>query len=154
MRVWRLTSSRHADTALSGIGNRKFGSRWVPEGHLAVYTSEHLSLAALEMLVHMEPRHFGDRFVYIPVDIPDDAAVDRLDVDTLPDDWTARYEDETLQQVGREWLAAGTSAMLVVPSAVVPLENNIILNPEHADFAAIRIAEAKPFPFDGRLKHG
>lgn len=152
MRVWRLTSARHADTALSGFGNRKFGSRWVPEGHLAVYTSEHLSLAVLEMLVHMEPRHFGDRFVSIPIDIPDGSAMDHLDVDSLPDDWTERYEDETLQQVGREWLAAGNSAMLLVPSAVVPQEHNIILNPEHRDFAAIKIGGAQPFRFDGRLK--
>jgi len=152
VRFWRLTSARHADTAFSGIGNRKFGSRWVPEGHLAVYISEHLSLAVLEMLVHMEPRHFGDRFVYIPVDIPKSASIDHLDVGSLPDDWIDRYEDETLQQVGRYWISAGSSAMLLVPSAAVPQEHNIILNPEHPDFAAILIGEAQPFRFDGRLK--
>ena len=152
MRVWRLNAARRADTAFSGIGNREFGSRWVPEWHLAVYTSEHLSLAVLELLVHMEPRHFGDRFVYIPVDIPDDISIDHLDADTLPDDWTGRYEDETLQQVGRDWIAASNSAMLVVPSAVVPQENNLIMNPEHPDFTAIRIGATQPFRFDGRLK--
>jgi RES domain-containing protein len=119
---------------------------------LAVYTSRQFSLAVLEMLVHMEPRHFGDRFVYFPLDIPDGAAMDHLDVDSLPDDWTERYEDETLQQVGREWIAAANSAMLVVPSAVVPQEQNIILNPEHRDFAAIKIGQAQPFRCDGRLK--
>ena len=62
------------------------------------------------------------------------------------------YEDETLQQVGREWIAAGNSAMLLVPSAVVPQEHNIILNPEHPDFGAIKIGQAQPFLFDGRLK--
>lgn len=152
MLVWRLTSARHADTAFAGIGNRRVGSRWVPEGYLAVYTSEHLSLGVLEMLVHMEPRHFGDRFVCIPVDIPEDIPIDHLDVDTLPDDWIGRYEDETLQQVGRDWITAGNSVMLLVPSAVVPQENNIILNPEHPDFAAIQVGEAQPFRFDGRLK--
>jgi RES domain-containing protein len=90
----------------------------------------------------------------MPVDIPDGAAMDHLDVDSLPDDWSERYEDQTLQQVGREWIAAGSSAMLVVPSAVVPQEHNIILNPEHSDFSTVKIGEARPFRFDGRLIPG
>ena len=65
----------------------------MPEGHLAVYTSEHLSLAVLEMLLHKEPRHFGDRFVCMPVDIPESAPIDYLDLSSLPDDWIDRYEE-------------------------------------------------------------
>lgn len=138
-------------TAFSGIGNRKVGSRWVPEGLLAVYTSEHLSTAVLESLVHMEPNHFSNNFVSIRAEIPDTIAIDEVDLEALPDDWQDRYEDAQLQQVGEEWIARGSSAVLIVPSAVVPQERNIIINPQHEDFSSIIIHDPEAFSFDGRL---
>lgn len=154
MRVWRLTTKRYADTAFSGMGNRKAGSRWVPEGYLAVYTSEHLSTAVLENLVHMDPAHFTSNHVMIAADIPDTLTMDAISVESLESDWQVRYEDEVLQQVGKDWIARGQSAVLIVPSAVVPYERNVILNPSHPDFASITLHPSEPFFFDGRLNKG
>ncbi|MCU7916797.1 MAG: RES family NAD+ phosphorylase [Candidatus Thiodiazotropha sp. (ex Epidulcina cf. delphinae)] len=151
MRVWRLCTKRHADTAFSGIGNRKVGSRWVPAGYLAVYASERISLAVLETLVPIDPRHFRNNFVLLPADIPDALTLEGVEIDSLPDHWRDAYEDSHLQAVGRDWIERGDSAVLVVPSAVVPEERNFILNPQHPDFVKIEIGDAEPFAFDGRL---
>ncbi|MEN8180082.1 MAG: RES family NAD+ phosphorylase [Pseudomonadota bacterium] len=151
MRVWRLIARPHAATAFSGIGNKKAGSRWVPEGELAVYTSEHPSTAVLENLVHMEPSHFQNNYVLISADIPDELAMDVVSIESLEPDWQIRYEDEELQQVGKDWIERGESAVLIVPSAVMPQERNLILNPLHPDFAKIVIHEPEDFRFDGRL---
>lgn len=152
MRVWRLTTRKYAATAFSGIGNREAGSRWVPEGLLAIYTSENLSTAVLETLVHIEPSHFSYNFVCIKAEIPDDITMDELSLADLPQDWQSRFEDSELQQVGAEWIVRGSSAILIVPSAVVPQERNIILNPRHPDFGKIVVGPAEPFIFDIRLR--
>ena len=154
MRVWRLIARRHAATAFSGIGNKKVGSRWVPEGELAVYTSEHASTAVLENLVHMDPSHFRDNYILIAADIPDDLAMDVVSVESLEPDWQSRYEDDTLQQVGKDWIERGESAVLSVPSALMPQERNLILNPLHPDFTKIIIHEPVDFTFDKRLSMG
>lgn len=152
MRVWRLTQKRHAKTAFSGIGNRKVGSRWVPEGYLAVYTSENVSLAVLENLVHLDVSHFRDNYQLISIDIPNDIIIDEVDISSLPDNWQDRYEDQELQSVGLEWIESAESAILAVPSAVIMNEYNHILNPIHPDFEKLTISKPMPFKFDGRLK--
>lgn len=151
MQVWRLTTRKHATTAFSGIGNRKVGSRWVPEGLLAIYTSENLSTAVLEMLVHIDPNHFSNNFVCIKAEVPENIAVDEVALADLPKDWQSRFEDGELQQVGAQWIDRGSSAILMVPSAVVPQERNIIINPQHEDFDKIVLSPAEAFFFDPRL---
>lgn len=151
MRLWRITTVRHAATAFSGIGSRSAGGRWTPRGRLAVYTAEHASTAILEMLVHMEPAHFGSNFVLISADLPDELHMEIVDPEDLPEDWRTRFEDDPLQQVGTAWLDRAASVALIVPSSVVPAEHNIVLNPEHPDFAAITVHEPEPFRFDPRL---
>jgi RES domain-containing protein len=151
VQAWRLTTRRYADSAFSGIGNRKVGSRWVPEGLLAVYTSEYLSTAVLETLVHIDPSHFSDTFVCIQAEIPDHVTVDEVSLADLPKDWQSRFEDSELQEVGADWIDRGSSVILRVPSAVVPQERNIIINPQHEDFAKIVLGPAHPYVFDTRL---
>jgi RES domain-containing protein len=151
VQVWRLTTRKYATTAFSGIGNRKVGGRWVPEGLLAIYTSENLSTAVLETLVHLDPNHFSNNFVCIKADIPDTIPMDEVSLADLPKDWQSRFEDSELQQVGAEWIDRGSSAILIVPSAVVPQERNIIINPQHEDFEKIVLSPAEPYVFDTRL---
>jgi RES domain-containing protein len=151
VQVWRLTTRKHATTAFSGVGNRKVGSRWVPQGLLAIYTSENLSTAVLETLVHIDPNHFRNHFVFIKAEVPDDITMDEVSLADLPKDWQSRFEDDELQQVGAQWIDRGSSAILRVPSVVVPQERNIIINPQHEDFGKIILSPAEPFLFDIRL---
>jgi len=55
------------------------------------------------------------------------------------------------QDAGREWLIEGNALALVVPSAIVPRETNVILNASHPQFARVQISKAEPFSLDERL---
>jgi RES domain-containing protein len=123
----------------------------VPAGYAAVYTSESLSLATLETLVHIDPRHFKNNFVKLWAEIPDDMEMETLQAASFRKDWREVYEDPQQRAMGQDWIERAESALLVVPSAVVPEEKNIIINPLHPDFARIGVGEPEPFTFDGRL---
>lgn len=99
----------------------------------------------------MEPAHFRNRYVFITADMPDEARVETLDIRDLPDDWRTRYEDSELQSIGEAWFRDVRSAFLIVPSAVVPDEHNIIINPTHRDFCTLVVHPPQDFEFDRRL---
>lgn len=69
----------------------------------------------------------------------------------VPAGWDVEPVSRTSQDVGDAWIKAGRSAVLRVPSAVVPAEHNFVLNPEHADFAKLSISKPVPFLLDARL---
>ena len=150
MRVYRLTLPRYADTAFSGEGARRVGGRWTPAGRPVVHTSATVSLAVLETLVHTTVNSIPSQRV-IAVDVPDALPADAVDAARLPDDWRRVPPPPVLQDVGRAWLDGGRTAILRVPSAVVPLEFNYLLNPRHADFGLLGIHEPEPFTIDKRL---
>ena len=150
MRVYRLCSPKHAASALDGQGARLFGGRWNPRGHAVVYTSEHLSLAVLEVLVHLEPAQLRPPRVAIEVDIPD-RDVEALDVGALPKNWRGVRATRALQELGRSWLTEGRSLALKVPSAVIPQEHNVLVNPAHPRHARLAPDTGQPFSFDPRL---
>lgn len=147
--AWRLVKSWYAETAFTGESARRRGGRWNPIGTPVVYVSSVLSLATLETLVHLESEQIID-FVMIRCAFPE-ALVEQLDRSRLPDDWRGVPPPRLLQELGHEWASRRISAVLEVPSAVVPEENNYLLNPEHPDFASIDIGEARPFSLDLRL---
>lgn len=147
--VWRITTARFAASAFSGEGARLYGGRWNPKGHAVIYTAESQSLALLEMLVQDEP--LRARYVLIPAQLPADLAVGHVEASALPADWRTLGTRDALQAIGRAWLEEGSSAVLAVPSAVVPAEHNYLLNPRHPDFARIVIGEPKALDVDVRL---
>jgi RES domain-containing protein len=149
VRVWRITSAAHA--AFDGEGTRRYGSRWTPRGLPAIYTSATLSLAALERFVHtdsdIEPRDL----VAISVEISDGTAIESVGVETLPADWRTFPPPPTLAAIGDEWFHASRTAILSVPSVVIPNERNFVLNPTHREFAQLSIGPPEPFSFDPRM---
>lgn len=149
MRVWRLCRRRH--TAFDGEGARRAGGRWNPRGLAIVYTSESLALAALELLVHCDAALSPADLVAISADIPDSLPIERIERAQLPGDWRLYPAPEALARRGSEWAETGRTAVLSVPSAVVPRERNLLLNPAHTDFRRIRLAAGEPFSFDARL---
>jgi RES domain-containing protein len=153
LQVWRLTTARHAATAFTGDGARRYGGRWNPKGRAVVYTAGSLSLAMLEMLVQDQP--LRARYVAIPVEIPADLAVRHIHAADLPPDWREPAGRDALRRLGAHWLARQETAVLAVPSAVIPIETNYLLNPAHADFGRIAIGEPAALVTDLRLlRHG
>jgi RES domain-containing protein len=144
--VWRLTRRRYA--ALDGEGARRLGGRWNSPGHGVVYTSSSLALAILEVIVHLELAidEIPADYVGLAVSVPDALTMMRCDLpqETLGDQTaTVRYGDD--------WLATGEAVGLWVPSFVVPLEWNLLLNPDHREFIRMMVADIQPFHFDPRL---
>jgi RES domain-containing protein len=115
-----------------------------------VYTAQSQSLAALEMLVHLDSPELLNRYVLFQVSI-DPVHVEDLDPTTLPRNWKADPAPARVRAIGDDWVASGASAVLRVPSTLVPGESNFLLNPRHKDFAGLRIGKALPFQFDPRL---
>jgi len=117
-----------------------------------VYTAEHLSLAVLEALVHAgNHEDLPEDLVAVPVDIPDALPVRRVTVEELPVNWRRIPAPPALANLGTEWARSSRSAVLVVRSAIVPVETAYLLNPLHQDFRRIRIGAPEPFELDPRL---
>lgn len=150
MNVWRLVAPQFAATALTGEGARRYGGRWNAPGTAVVYTASSRALAMLELLVHV-----GDPTLLPPMrcfrtTLPPDACV-QLDRTSLPPDWDAHPPLPGTQHLGSAWARAGTSLALQVPSAVVPLDWNVVLNPAHPSFSLLHWEDEGELPVDARL---
>ena len=150
MKVARLCRRPFVGTAFTGEGARRSGGRWNPRGIRVAYCASHLSLSALEMLVHVDPDDAPDDLVALEATVPDEV-VERLDVGTLAADWRAVPAPEALRDVGEAWVRSARSFALLVPSAIVPSEDNVLLNPAHPDAARLTVVAERPFTFDPRL---
>jgi RES domain-containing protein len=149
VRVWRIAGLAHA--ACDGEGARRYGSRWTPKGLPAVFASATLSLAALECFVHTDPDLEPIDLVAIAIEIAPRVAIATVDVNALPGDWRAYPAPPSLAIVGEQWFTAARTAVLSVPSVVIPHERNFVLNPTHRDFSMMKIGKPEPFSFDPRM---
>lgn len=147
--AWRIVKAEYAPDAFSGEGAARFAGRWHSEGTRIVYTSESISLATLEILVHMR-RPKIPSYVLIPCSFPE-SLVENLDVAFLPENWSDVIAPIALRRFGDAWAREAVSAVLRVPSAVTLVEFNYLLNPRHPDFPSIEIGEARPLHMDLRL---
>lgn len=148
MRLWRIASRRY--DPLDGEGARLQGGRWNSPGRPVVYAASNVSLAVLETLVWVDPEDIPADLDLFEIEVSGTAVAERIDLSNLPAGWTeAGCPDCTT--IGDEWLASNRSAMLIVPSAVVPEEKNVLLNPRHPDAQSARVIKRRPFTFDLRL---
>jgi RES domain-containing protein len=151
MQVWRICHRRHAGGAFTGEGTRLVAGRWTPKGVRAVYTAGTLSLAALEMFVDMDVKHSHDILVAVSAEIPDDVEVSRVDTKTLPRNWRDSPPPPALALIGKDWLTRADTAVLAVPSAIVPIEWNYLLSPTHPDFSRVKVGQPFKFELDERM---
>src|SRR5580658_390133 len=143
--AWRLFNKRYADA--TGEGARINGGRWNPKGCALVYASESLPLATLEALVHTHRRPTDQ--VYIEITF-EDALVKEVEAFyPLQTGWNG---DETAtQEIGARWVDDSSSVVLSVPSAVVSIARNYLLNPKHPAFPSVTFSSTTAYTFDDRL---
>jgi RES domain-containing protein len=141
--VWRITSERNR--ALDGEEARSSGGRWSSKGVPVIYTSTSLALATLEFLVHADGDRVPDDLLAMRIAIPDDLTADCIGRDELPTDWNAVEEHPFCVRRGDAWAIEARSVALRVPSAVVPEEENVLVNPQHRDARRIEIAHVRLF---------
>lgn len=153
LRAFRIVKTRRAATAFDGQGPFEYGGRWNSRGTRVVYLAKTISLAALEILVHLDDAGLRASYSFIPLSFPA-ACVQtpgKKGVEPLPENWADTPAPLACARYGDEWAASGKSLILRVPSVIVPWESNFLLNPAHADWSKIRFGEAQSFDFDPRL---
>jgi RES domain-containing protein len=146
-RAWRIVKEKHAAIAFSGEGARLYGGRWNSTGTSLVYTSGTKALAALESLVHLNPPVIF-KYIAIPIEF-DDSVLEK--VTSLPPDWTDEPPPPSTKNIGDLWVKQARSAVLELPSVIIPGEPNYLLNPAHPAFKKIIIRKPEAFSFDPRL---
>jgi RES domain-containing protein len=154
MRVWRLCKAAYAAEAFSGEGARRFAGRWNSRGVPIVYASTSLSLAAIELFVHLEPGLAPSDLVYLAAELPQGEPGRTLSPSELPPDWwtdDAAAGTGLTRGLGDAWIRDRTSLALMVPSVPIRSEWNMLLNPLHAGMKELRIEPPQPFVFDARM---
>jgi RES domain-containing protein len=146
VRIWRITATKHIDTVFSGVGGLYTSSRWHPQGYKISYTSESLALASLEVFVHSESVSIP--LACVSAVVPDDVPI--LEVRDLPGNWQDVLAYPSLQRIGLDWLRAMEYPILKVPSAIIPVEYNYLINPDYPNFN-LQPEQILKFRFDDRM---
>lgn len=147
MILWRISNY----ATLDGRGGLSASARWHTEGRPIVYLSESPAAALLEKLVHLEldPAHLPKSYRLLKAEAPDDVTVKTLTSKELPADWIT--SEIATRTIGDEWLASKSTALLRVPSVIVPETFNVVLNPEHPEAGRVQVLWHAEYPWDDRL---
>ncbi|AOY95435.1 hypothetical protein BKK79_27095 [Cupriavidus sp. USMAA2-4] len=152
--AWRIATDTPTYTAddPSGTGARITGGRWNRKGTPMVYAASSIALACLETLVHIGAGGLPLNRYLVRIDIPDDVweAAGRLTAATAPIGWDAVPAGKVSLDAGEDWVAAGRSALLLVPSIVVPEEWNVLVNPAHAEAGRLGWGKVRRWVYDAR----
>lgn len=152
LQAYRLVQARFAAMAFDGEGARQFGGRWNNKGTGIIYLAQSLSLAALEMLVHLDSRQvLAERYRCVLVEFPKEIYVTVTDLFRLPKNWAADPAPNATKRIGDLWVKEQKTAIMAVPSALIPTESNYLINPAHPDFHEVAIGKPQRFRFDPRL---
>ncbi|HEX9757246.1 MAG TPA: RES family NAD+ phosphorylase [Nitrospiria bacterium] len=148
--VYRISLAKHARD-LSGRGARLIGGRWNRRDTGVIYTSEHRSLAAMEYLVHVSLPYLPAEIKIVSIGVPDTGIPKEIDPAKLPTDWNRYPAPFSLADIGTQWVSSMESLLFRVPSAVVPHEFNILINPAHPEMKSVKILKVENFEYDSRL---
>lgn len=154
MIVYRIEREKYLKSTLSGTGaSISKGFRWNSINTKLVYTAESRALAMLEVSVHLDLSEDlpTDRY-YVEIEIPDKIVIQEVKIEDLPEDWNSKPPTLTTQTIGDDFVTQNESAVLKVPSSIVPQEYNYLINPNHPDAKKIKVIKKVSLNFDPRLK--
>jgi RES domain-containing protein len=155
MKVFRIEREKYLATSLTGIGaSMTEGYRWNSLNTRMIYTTESRALATLEVSVHLDLSQDlpSDRF-YLEIEIPDEVTIQQVNIEDLPEDWNSKPPILITQTIGDDVINYNETAILKVPSSIVPQEFNYLINPNHPDISKIKILSTTRMIFDSRLKN-
>ncbi len=153
--LWRIgtdTPTYEADD-LTGKGAEITGGRWNAKGMPAIYAASTLSLACLETMVHFNAGGLPMNRYLVEITVPDSvwSAAVVESAPTLAIGWDAEPPGKVSLDHGANWLRAKTSALMAVPSVIVPEEFNVLINPLHSGSLGITARKARKWLYDPRL---
>ncbi|WP_339835965.1 RES family NAD+ phosphorylase [uncultured Maribacter sp.] len=150
MIVYRISKGKYKED-LSGTGAELYGGRWNNKGTKMLYTASSIALAMAEVTVHVDHSILPLDFYVIYIEIPD-SPIHRIPLTDLTHfEWNLNPPSFQTQQIGDNFIAENKYIALEVPSAIVPGEFNILVNPNHLEKSKIKVIEVQKFPFDKRL---
>jgi RES domain-containing protein len=151
-RIGQDTPAYQADD-MSGTGSMISGGRWNSVGTAVVYAATNRALAAMETLVHLNSGAFPLNRYLIEITVPSDvwAKAKIENASTLAVGWDAEPAGIVSISFGTSWIASGSSALLIIPSVMVPEENNVLINPAHPDAKKITALKVRKWIYDQRL---
>ncbi len=150
LRLYRFADKNFADD-ISGKGAYLSGGRWNKPGTYALYTSGSVSLALFEVLTRFSIDLIGDIFDLVTLEIPANIPIDEVQLKDLPTAWNGFPAPETVIDLGDKWLKERKGLVLKVPSALIPVESNYILNPLHKEFKKVKKIGRENFNIDKRI---
>lgn len=154
IQVFRLQKATFAspENILSGYGAELFGGRWNTVGQAVVYTSATPELSLLETLVHIEELYLNEMPVYVLaiIEIPKDSILE-VALSDLPNNWNDIHITLDNQRFTHNWLESESHLAMAIPSVIVPMSLNYLINPNHPRMKEVKVVEITPFSFDSRL---
>ncbi len=150
--AYRICKTKYAAAWFDGEGAFRYGGRWNSRGTRILYTAESLSLASLEMLVHLDSEQLLLAYSFAVAEFEDELVLPIEEFTKLPKNWSDSPPPLEIQRIGDEWVKSKVSVILKVPTSILPIENNFLINVEHPDFAKINLGTPQAFTFDERLK--
>lgn len=150
MKLWRISNY----TDLSGLGGLAACGRWHEKGQHVVYTADHPASALLEVMVRLEIDYedLPATFQILEIDFPDDIAFESISVAAL-EKASPGWKSDAMVSRGllMSWFKEQRTAVVSVPSAIVPFGTNYLINPLHRDSARLKVLHAERYPYDPRL---
>jgi RES domain-containing protein len=150
MFVYRIAKKKYIRD-LSGIGARLYGGRWNRKGIGLIYTSDSRALALVEFLVNVPFSILPSKLYIATVEIANRIRPMEIQLGDLPKNWRDFPPPIDLAEIGSKWAVSNESLLLRVPSAIVPHEFNIIINPSHLDIKHVTITVVEALEMSKRL---
>lgn len=154
MKLWRIAADTPDHTAdeMTGAGARISGGRWNRPGNAMLYCGANIALATLESFVHFGEDALPLNRYLVEIDVPDEVWKRAADMRNPPVGWQAIPPGAISLDIGDNWVKANTSALMVVPSVIVPEEYNVLINPLHPDTNKLKARKLRQWTYDSRLR--
>lgn len=154
-RAWRIGADTPHYTAddLSGDGALRNGGRWNRPGRALVYAASSISLACLETIVHFGVETLPLNRYLVEIELPDDLVTGAVRFDAAANvGWDAVPPGMVSLDAGDSRITSNASALMLVPSVIVPEEWNYLINPTHPDAARVHARKLRRWTYDARFR--
>lgn len=136
---------------ISGYGAKLYGGRWNIVGNAMLYTACSPSLAMLEFVCNASGIAKTVQTSLLTLKLDGKVKLEQLTVNEMPENWQDVPAPDILKRIGDNWLKGNTSVGIKVPSAVMPIEFNVLINPLHKDFSKLTIDNIVKMDIDKRI---
>ncbi len=145
---YRVVKTKYLDSAFDGEGARLYGGRWNSKGTPVIYTSNSLALCSLEIFIHLPSYRLLSDYIYMTVTF-DSQLITKV---SLINGWNDRPISKIAQTIGDQWINECHSAVLEVPSVLMPDGYNYLININHPEYNNMKIGDPQPLQFDTRFE--